>query len=203
MILRCANTDVCGTRTAFPASVRVRRYTAYLVIRRPESSAAIGGEKNCLRSLWPRASSLVRLQATPSTRPAVWGHSDLPGAGDPTYRLQEMRQGETGEAGLARGESVLYETLCLFRGTALPRHDHQGRCRRNAPGLEDSQGVGEAVYEGATAQSWNAGSPRAWSRRDLDPQRPYLPHRGERLDSRASDLVRRRGPQRGEHGAVL
>src|ERR1019366_6285550 len=113
------------------------------------------------------------------------------------------RQGETGEAGLARGESVLHETLRLLRGTALPCHEHQGRCPRNAPGLEDSQGVGEAVYEGATAQSWNAGSPNDWSRRDLDPQRPYLPHRGERPDSKTPDLVRRRGPQRGEHVAVL
>ena len=40
-------------------------------------------------------------------------------------------------------------------------------------------------------------------RRDLDPQGPHLPHRGERPDPRAADLVRRRGPLRGEHGAVL
>src|ERR1019366_3340022 len=113
------------------------------------------------------------------------------------------RQGETGETGLASGESVLYEPLRLLRGTALPCHDHQGRCPRNAPGLEDRQGVGDAVYEGATAQSGNAGSPSDWSRRDLDPQRPYLPHRGKRPDSKTSDLVRGRGPQRGEHGAVL
>ena len=37
----------------------------------------------------------------------------------------------------------------------------------------------------------------------LDSQGPYLPHRGERPDSRVPDLVRGRGPQRGEHGAVL
>ena len=40
-------------------------------------------------------------------------------------------------------------------------------------------------------------------RRDLDPQRPQLPHRGQRPGPRAADLVRRRGPVRGEHGAVL
>src|ERR1019366_1029824 len=203
MISRCTNIDVCGTRTAFPACVRVRRYTAYLVIRRPESSASIGGKKNGLRSLWPRASSLVRLQAAPSTRPAVWGHSDLSGAGDSTCRVQEMRQGETGEAGLARGESVLYETLRLLRGTALPCHDHQGRCSRNAPGLEDSQGVGDAVHAGATGPCGRARTQGYRHRRDLDPQGPYLPHRGERPDSKAPDLVRGRGPQRGEHGAVL
>ena len=40
-------------------------------------------------------------------------------------------------------------------------------------------------------------------RRDLDPQGTHLPHCGERPDSRAPDLVRRRGSLREEHGDVL
>ena len=46
MISACENTDGCGTRTAFRASVRTRRYKASSVIRRRALSVCIGGEKN-------------------------------------------------------------------------------------------------------------------------------------------------------------
>ncbi len=132
MISACENTDVCGTRIASQASIRAQRYKASSVIRRPASSVYIGGGKNCLRSLWLIRASLVRPQVAPSPGLGVWRPSDLLGGRDPAYRLQEMRQGEAGEAGLARGQSVLQQTLRLLRGTALPSRDYQGHCQRNA-----------------------------------------------------------------------
>ena len=53
-----------------------------------------------------------------------------------------------------------------------------------------------------TAQLAKAGTPGPQGdrhRRDLDSQRAHLPHRGERSDPTATDLVRRRGSLRSEH----
>jgi hypothetical protein len=180
MIPGCENTDACGTRTASPASVRVQRYTGYSVTPRPESSASIGGGKNRLRRVWPRPSSVLRPQAAPSTRPAVRGHAGLPGAGGPARRVQALRQGEAGATGLAGGQSVLHQALRRLRGAAVPSRDHQGRRPRNAPGLEDGQGTGNAVHAGTAAPGGDPGSRGDRGRRDLDPEGAHLPHRGQR-----------------------
>ncbi|HMS82795.1 MAG TPA: hypothetical protein PKD12_04015 [Nitrospira sp.] len=70
-------------------------------------------------------------------RPALWGHTDLPGSGDPPSPLHAVRHGE---AGVTRRQSLRYQTLRFFRGTALPDHDDQGRRRGNPAGLEKDQG---------------------------------------------------------------
>jgi len=203
MISACENTDVCGTRIAFQASVRAQRYKASSVIRGPASSVYIGGGKNCLRSLWLLRASLVRPQAAPSPRLGVWRPSDLLEGRDPAYRLQEMRQGEAGEAGLARTQSVLQQTLRLLRGTALPSRDYQGHCQRNASGLVDGQEVRDAVHEGTAPQSGEPSSQGDRNRRDLDSEGTHVPDRGQRSAASAANLVRRQGPLRKEHGRVL
>jgi len=199
----CENTDACGTPTAFPGSVRAQRCAAFSVTRKRGSSAFVGGEKNGLRSLRPRSSSLVRSQTASSTGPALWGHAGLPGAGDPPRGVQGLRQSEAGEAGLAGGQAVLHQALRLLRGPSLPEHDDQGRGRGNPPGLEDGQGARRAVHEGATASSGDSRSQGDRGRRDIDPQRAHLPHRGQRLGTASADLVRGPGPLGRKHGCVL
>ena len=103
MMAGCTYTDIYGTPTAFPASGPRLRYRASSVIRRPASFASSGGEKNGLRHLWPQPARLVRPEDTPSPRPALRGHADLPGAGDSPRRLQDVRHGEAGNLGVAGG----------------------------------------------------------------------------------------------------
>lgn len=194
MIAGCTHTDTYGTPTASPASGQLQRYRASSVTRRPASSTCAGGEKNGMRSVWAGRSVLVRPQDTPSSRPALRGHAGLPGGGDSSRRLQDVRQGKAGNLGLACGQSVLHQTLRLLRGTALPDHDDQGRGRGNPAGLENDQGPRRAVHAGAVASSRHACAEGSRDRRDLDPQGAHLPHRGQRLGTTTADLVRGQGP---------
>ena len=156
MIWGCENIDVCGTRIGFQVLVPAQRFGAFSVIRRLGYSVYVGGEKNGLRRLRLYQARMVRSQTALGAGFGVWGLSNLLGDRGAPNRLPAVQEGEAREAGVACGQSVLQQAVCLFCRTALPGHDDQRRCSRNAPGLEDSQGVGEAVYEGAVAQSWNA-----------------------------------------------
>ena len=157
----CENTVVCGMHTASPASVRSQRCTASSVIRKPELSACIGGGKNAMRCLW-RAYPLwlVRSAGAPSARSALRRHTDLLGVGCSARRVQGLRQGEAGEAGLAGGPSVLHQAFRLLRRTTLPGHDDQRRRPGDASGLVDRQEAGNGVHAGTIPQSGEPGAPR-------------------------------------------
>ena len=203
MIAGCTHTDTSGTPTASPASGPLQRSRASPVIRRPALSTCAGGEKNGMWCVRPGHPILVRPQDTPRSRPALRGHAGLPGGGDSSRRVQEMRQSEAGNGGLAGGQSVLHQTLCLLRGTALPKHDDQG-CRRGNPAeLENDQGPRCAVHAGAVASSGQAGAKGRRDRRDLNPQGTHVPDCGQRLGAAAAHLVRGHGPLRSKYGRVL
>ena len=185
MIAECEHTDVCETSNAFPASFKIQLYRASSVTRRPASFASSAGE-NGLRQ---HPARLIRPEDMPSTRSALRGHADRPGAGDSPPRLHALRQGEAGEAGLTGGQPVLHQALHLLRGTALPEHDDQEpRC---------------AVHALAVATGGEACAKDGRDRRDLDTQGAHLPNRGQRLGTAKVDLVRRQRPIGREHGCVL
>ena len=203
MISGCENIDVCGTRIASRAFARAQRYKASSVIRGPAFSVSIGGGKNRLRSLRLYQASMVRSKTAPSPRLGVWRPSNLLGDRGAPYRLPPMLEGEAREAGLACGQSVLQQTVCLLCGTALPGHDDQRRCPRNTLGLEDCQGVRQALHAGAATQNRNSSSQGDRNRRDLDPEGTHVPDRGQRPFAPPPDLVWWQGPLRTEHGRVL
>lgn len=200
MIAGCEHTDASGTPTAFLIYGQAQGYEASSVTRRPASFASTGGEKNRLRI---RSARVVRPQDTPSPRPALRGHTDLPGAGDSPCPLYAVRHGEAGAPGVAGGQPVLHQALRLLCGTALPEYDDQ-RCRSGNPAeLEDDQRPRCAVYARAGATGRDAGAEGGRNRRDLDPQGTYLPNRGQRLGTTAADLVWRPRPLGSEPGRVL
>src|SRR3990172_10473007 len=94
------NTIACGTRTASPVSDRARQSEASSVIRKPESSVCIGGEKNAMRCLWAHPMGLVRSTGAPSARSGLRRHPRLPGVGSSTHRLYGLPCGETGALGM-------------------------------------------------------------------------------------------------------
>ena len=109
-----------------------------------------------MRRLRPPPSRLVRPKDSPGSRPALRGHANLPGVGDPPRRLLALRHGEAGEVGLVGGQPVLHHARLILRGTSLPDHDGQGRGPGDAPSLVDHQGCG---MEYMRAQLRRAGQP--------------------------------------------
>ncbi len=137
------------------------------------------------------------------SRSAVWRRAHLPGDRGASGAVQGLPAREERATGLPRGQPLLYQALCLLRRAALSSGHHQRRCRGIPASLGDDQDSGDAVHAGAAGQGRHARSQGNRHRRDLDSQGTHLPHCGERPDSRAPDLVRRRGSLREEHGDVL
>ena len=146
MKFSCKNTNDFGTRIVLPASRRSTPFPASLEIPEPGSLVSSGGEKNCLRRLWPRPSYLLRPEDQQGSRSALCQPAHLSGSGNPPNRLSKVRESEAGEAGLVGRLSFLHQTLCLLRRASLPGFEYSRRCRRAALGLEDGQGLGDAVY---------------------------------------------------------
>src|SRR6266545_4522419 len=124
MIWGCENIDVCGTRIASPAFVPAQRYKGSLVIRRPGLFFSIGGGKNGLRSLRLYQAIMVRSQTAPSARLRVWRSSHLRGDRGASYRMPAMLEGEARETGVAGGQSVLQQAVCLFWRSGPQRTEH-------------------------------------------------------------------------------
>ena len=67
-----------------------------------------------------------------------------------------MSEGETGKAGLAGRFAFLYEAVFLLRRPSVSGFESSGYRQGIALGLEDGQGLGNAVYAGATAENRDA-----------------------------------------------
>jgi len=130
--------------------------------------------KNRLWCLWPDLHRMVRPQDPSDARSALRRYPDL-----------------SRDRGPARGLPALLGSL------------DQGCGEGTAPRLANSQGAGQAVLGCAAEACRHAGAEGHRNRRDLGGQRTRLSHRGERPDPPACDLVRRRGPIRSQHGALI
>ena len=139
-----------GTPIASPAFVQAPRCKGFSVIRRPALCTCIGGGKNGLRSLRHDQARVVRSQAALGAGFGVWRLSNLFGDRGASNRSLLMLEGEARETGVARGQSVLQQAICLLCGTALPGDDDQRRCSRNPLGLENHQRAGQTVHARAT-----------------------------------------------------
>ena len=93
---------------------------------------------------------------------------------------------------MAGGQSVLQQAVRLLRGAALPGDDDQETWLEEL--LLDWHTVKElekAVHARATPPRRDARAEGHRHRRDLHPQGPHLPHRGQRPGAAPADLVRR------------
>lgn len=162
MIRGCENIDVCGTPIGSPVLSPTQRCGVFSVIRRLESLVCVVGGKNSLRSLRLYQARMVRSQTALGAGFGVRGLSDLLGDRGTPNRLPTVQEGEAREVGVACQQSVLQQAIRLLCGTALPDHDDQRRCSRNAPRLADGQGIGQAVHGGAITQDRQSSSQGHW-----------------------------------------
>ena len=179
MIWGCKNIDVCGRRIGSQVLGPALPYGEFSVIRRFEYLVYVGGEKNGLHSLRLYQARMVRSQTALGARFGVRGLSNLLGDRGAPNRLPAVHEGEAREAGVAFEQSVLQQAVCFLCGATLSGHDDQRRSSRNAPGLADGQGVGQAVHGGAATQDRNSRSQGHWNRRNFHTQGAYLSHRSQ------------------------
>ena len=154
-----------------------------LAIRRFGSLPWRGAQKNVLWDLRDDASQLLRPCTPPGARSVERTVSYLSRSGSAPGSLPPMCRGETRAAGVSGRQSLLHQALRVLRGPALPLGDDQGHRRGTAPGLGGGQGVGQAVHARASEARRHTGPESHRYRRDLDPQRPHLPHCRQRSRS--------------------
>jgi hypothetical protein len=187
-------------RIASPGSAPRLPSGASSATPRRASCVCCAAEKNVLWHLRPESPDLLRPQDPPGPRPLLRRYPRLPGGRGPAGVLPHR---ETGEAALVGRQPLLHPPLRLLRGPALSFLGHPRHRPRAAPRLEDCQSPGDGVHARATPPGGDTGAPGHRYRRDLHPQGAHLPHRGQRPGARATHLVRRPGPFRGESGRVL
>ena len=188
---------------SFAGFARERQYAGCSVIRMCGSSVSTGAQKNGLRLLRAGADGLVRPADAAGSRPVERRVSHRPGTRGAARGVPQLRHREARAAGFPGGQSALHQALCVLRRAALPAGLDPRRRQGAEARLGHGQGAGDAVHAGPDRARRHAGTQGDRHRRDLDPQGSQLSHRGQRPDAQAADLVRRRGPLRGQHGAVL
>ena len=153
MKVACEKIEDFGMHISFQDSSLNTPFRVSSVIPKPGSYGSPEGEKNNLWSLWFDSPYVLRPEDPQSSRPLLRRYADLPGRGDSSSFLLSVRESEAREAGLAGRLSLLYQAVCLLRGPSLPRFEYPGRSQRVAFGLEDRQGLGEAIHARAGAPS--------------------------------------------------
>ncbi len=137
----------------FLVSARSTRLAGSLETPGPGSFDLCVGEKNGLRSLRAGSSFVLRSQDPKGPGPVLRGCAHLPGAGDPAGGLPKVQERETGETGVAGGQSFLHQAICLLCGPSVSGLGDYGCSQGTAPGLEDGEGFGEAIHAGAVEAS--------------------------------------------------
>ena len=117
----------CRRRIGSRDSILLRECLVFSVTPKSVCSRLNAAEKNSLRRVWPKALELLRQEGSQGSGSFLWRHTGLSGGRGAAGGLYSMRDGPAGATGLARGQSVLHQTLCVLRGKALSSRDHQGR----------------------------------------------------------------------------
>lgn len=91
-----------------------------------------GHKKNGMRVLWKDTLESLRQEGASGTGFILWGCTDLPGSGGSANILSAVWEREAGKTGMAREQSLLHETICLFCGTEVSNYDGQG-CSEGVP----------------------------------------------------------------------
>ena len=155
--------DDFGIHIGFPVSARCTPLVECLGTPRPESYDWRVGGKNGLWSMRPCSSFVLRPEDPKGPGSVLRGCAHLPGGGDPKGLLPKVPERETRETGLAGGQPVLHQAICLLCGAAVSGLGDHGCRQGTAPGLEDGEGPGEAIHAGAVEASR-----AAWAESDWD-----------------------------------
>lgn len=158
----CLKTNDFGISIVFQDSSLDTQLRGYLGSLEPELSVLLAGEKNDLWHLRDSSLRFLRSQDKACSRSFLRRCPDFSGDRGPACFLSKVPEGETRKAGLVGQLSLLHQAVCLLCGASLPGVEHP-RCSQGAAfGLEDSQGLGNAVHARAVAQDRQARSQSDW-----------------------------------------
>ena len=206
MISRCLllpNPKACWTHTDFLVFVPRLVFAVSSVTPRHVSLRLYDAQKNAVRFLWASPPGLLRPHEAAGSRPVVRRHAHPSRFRGAPGRVSALWQREARAVGVAGRQPAVHQAVRFLRRPALPRYHDPGGGRGTSPRLARGQGAGKAVHGSSLLRAWARPPAGDRHRRNLHRQRAQVPHRGQRLDARPADLVRRQGPLRGEHGRVL
>jgi len=206
MISRCDCSELAGasrTRIGSLASAPCRRWSASSVSPGCAWSRWSAAQKNGLWRVRPGAQRVLRSPAAPGARPPVRRPADRRGVRAAPGRVPHLWRGEARAARLPGRQSPLHQAIRVLRRAAMPILGHQRHRRGAAAGVAHGQGARAAVHARATAACRHARAEGDRHRRGVDPERTHLSDCRQRPPAPATDLVRRHGPFRGQHGCVL
>src|SRR4030042_1543300 len=189
MISGWGNREAYLTNTDSLGFVRGLTYRGYSETRRHGLSDLSEYKKNGMRLLWRRTSELLRQEGAANTGPVLRGRPYILRSGSQVGSVQTVQQGETGEAHVAGGQSLLYEGVFLLRGAEVPGHDRHGCGQRTETGLAHRKNPGERVHAGAASAQSCGSTPCHWDRRNLLEAGAYLPDRGRWFGRGWTNLV--------------
>lgn len=193
----------CWTSIGSPDVVRLAKFRGFSVIRMLVSSVWFDVKKNCLWPLWDCSPEFLRSEDPTGSRSFLRRQENFSGVGEAARLLPEVRQGETRKARLAVRQSLLHEEICVGCGETLSCDDDFRCGQRVSSRLEDSQGVGQALYARAAQADRDPGAAGDRDRRGFHEKGTYLSDCSERSDQTASNLVRGDRSIHREYGPVL
>ncbi len=189
--------------TSFPVSVPKPRCAVCSVTRRPVSSRSHGGQKTGLQRLWACAFGLVRPQG-PRVRDLSCGDTRV-------YLYLELRRVACRRCGKVKRERLdfladnpLYtKRFAHYVGRRCASATIKAVAKELHLDWHTVKALDKQYMRTQLARAGTPGPKAIGIDEILHSQGTHLPHRGQRSHPLPADLVRWRGPFRGEYGAVL
>ena len=203
MITACQKNEACWMNINSLDFVREQGSRGFLAIQRLGLFKWNVAKKNGLRLLRKSVPHLLRFKNKVGQRFIMWWSSDLFGVGIMASYLSQVQKGETGKIRMASRHPLLHKEICAGGWAQMPNNDSK-RCRqRGKVELENSQGIGQAIYAGTIEASRKGATGSDWHRRDINTKRSQIPDYSQRSCSEAANLVWRGRSLGSKHGYVL
>ena len=193
MIFICEKRGDCWTNIGSPDFVRGQKFRGYLETRRHGLFSLSGLKKNSMREMWHGSSESLRQEGATDTGFIMWGCTDIFGSGGSAGIMSGVWKSEDGESGMAFGQSLLHEAVCLLCRTEVSWDDGKGCSKGTEAGLGNCEGVGQGVYGEAALSESCCCTPCHWNRRNILKEGAYLSDSSKRFRAASPYLVWRQG----------
>ena len=139
----------------------------------------IGHKKNGMRVLWKDSLESLRQEGASGAGFILWGCTDLPGSGGAASIMSEVWEREAGKTGMACGQSLLHEAICLFCRTEVSDYDGKGCGEGVQAGLGYGKDIRQRIHAGAASEVSSSSASCNRDRRSILEERAYLSDSGK------------------------